>query len=285
VKSLKESVVTALDGSDFELYPYLPYILQDLWEIGSDPEIIIHMIEKHFESYADLKLLDLGCGKGAVAIRTAKTLGCSCYGIDAVPEFVESAKEKAITLGVGHLCKFQTADIREEVKNLSGYDAIILGSIGSVFGDFHSTLNTLSKCIHENGIFIIDEGYMNDNSPFTHQAIQKKGEILQQIDMAGMQLIDEKIIPTEEIKHSNEDILGKIHTRCRELMHKHTDKKIPSHFFCTFRALTGLNLVAASAMKGPKNVLSTVCTKTPHHRNRTNPGKNFSPAMRRNSSS
>ena len=69
-----------------------------------------------------------------------------------------------------HLCEFEKGDIRERGKDLQGYDVIILGSIGPVFGDFHTTLTILSKCIHENGIFIIDEGYMDDNSPF-HERI------------------------------------------------------------------------------------------------------------------
>ena len=224
-KSLEKSVVASLDGTDNELYPYLPYILQDLWEIGSDPDPVIQLINKHSIDAADLKVLDLGCGKGAVSIQAAKSLGCSCYGIDAVPEFIEYAREKAEGFEVEHLCKFVQGDIREEVKHLHGYDAIILGSIGPVFGDFYLTLTTLSNCINNNGLLIIDEGYMDDNSPYTHQGIQKRGEILQQIEMAGMQLIDEKILPREDINQSNEQILGKIQSRCSELMKKHPDKK------------------------------------------------------------
>ena len=225
LKTLKESVVASLDGSDPELYPYLPFILQDLWEIGSDPDAIIELMDNHLNHSAEVKVLDLGCGKGAVSIQAAKILECSCYGIDAVSEFIEPAREKAIAFGVEHLCEFEKGDIRERSKDLQGYDVIILGSIGPVFGDFHTTLTILSKCIHENGIFIIDEGYMDDNSPFTHPQIQKKGEILQHIEMAGMQLIDEKIIPREDIRQSNEQILGKIKARCRDLMEKHPDKK------------------------------------------------------------
>lgn len=225
MKSLEKSVVASLDGTDNELYPYLPYILQDLWEIGSDPAPLIQLINKHSINAADLKVLDLGCGKGAVSIQAAKSLGCSCYGIDAVPEFIEYARGKAEEYQVGHLCKFVQGDIREEVKHLHGYDAIILGSIGPVLGDFYLTLTSLSNCINNNGLLIIDEGYIDNNSPFEHPGIQKKGEILQQIKMAGMQLIDEKILPPEKIKQSNEDILGRIQSRCRELMEKHPAKK------------------------------------------------------------
>jgi ubiquinone/menaquinone biosynthesis C-methylase UbiE len=93
MKTLEESVVTAMDGSDKELFPYLPYILQDLWEIGANPDTIIRLIAKYFSKYPDLKVLDLGCGKGAVSINIAKNLGCYCYGIDAVPDFLRKSLE------------------------------------------------------------------------------------------------------------------------------------------------------------------------------------------------
>lgn len=103
----------AMDGSDKELFPFLPYILQDLWEIGADPAAIIRLIGNHFEKCAGLKVLDLGCGKGAVSIRVSQKLGCTCYGIDAIPEFVAFARQKAGEFNVDHLCTFETADIRE----------------------------------------------------------------------------------------------------------------------------------------------------------------------------
>ncbi len=47
MKTVEESVVTAMDGSDKELYPFLPYILQDAWELGADPDTIIGLVRKH----------------------------------------------------------------------------------------------------------------------------------------------------------------------------------------------------------------------------------------------
>ncbi len=55
-KSLEECVVTAMDGSDKELFPFLPYILQDVWETGADPEAIIRLIGKRFNKYDNLSV-------------------------------------------------------------------------------------------------------------------------------------------------------------------------------------------------------------------------------------
>lgn len=45
MKSIEETVVAAMDGSDKELFPYLSYILQNLWEIGSCPEVCFAIAE------------------------------------------------------------------------------------------------------------------------------------------------------------------------------------------------------------------------------------------------
>ena len=222
MKSIEESVVTAMDGTDTELFPFLPYILQDLWEIGTDPEIVLNLICKHAGSHHNLKVLDLGCGKGAVSIRVAQKLNCSCYGIDAVAEFIDFARQKAVEFQVDHLCKFEVGDIRDKIKELTAYDIIILGSIGPVFGNYHATLK---KCLDKEGIIIIDDGYVENAGEYTHPLMLSKEAILQQIDASGMQLVDEVIIGREDIRDSDNYIFDKLKKRCHELIDKHPDKQ------------------------------------------------------------
>lgn len=231
MKSIEESVVIAMDGSDKELFPFLPYILQDIWEIGADPDAIIKLIRKYFNNITEINVLDLGCGKGAVSVKVSKKLGCTCYGIDAIPEFVEFAKQKATEYNVIHLCKFEIGDIREKVKELSGYDVVILGAIGPVFGDYFSTLSTLVKCINENGIFIIDDGYINDDSDFSHPLIFKKSEILEQIEKAGLELVENDIMDRDDIVDSDKYIFDNLKMRCQELIEKYPNKR---HLFLDY---------------------------------------------------
>jgi cyclopropane fatty-acyl-phospholipid synthase-like methyltransferase len=225
VKTIEESVVIAMDGTDKELFPFLPYILQDVWEIGADPEAIIKLITKYCNHIPELKVLDLGCGKGAVSVKLSQKFGCTCYGIDAIPEFVEFARQKASEFNVNHLCTFETGDIREKVKNLSGYDVVILGAIGPVFGDYFLTLSTLEKCVTENGIFIIDDGYINDDSDFSHPLMYKKSDILQQLEKAGMYLVENDVMDRDDIKDSDDYIFENLRRRCFELIEKFPDKQ------------------------------------------------------------
>jgi len=225
MKTIEESVVTSMDGSDNELFPFLPYILQDIWEIGADPDAIVRLIRKYCNNFTEVKVLDLGCGKGAVSVKLSQKLGCSCHGIDAIHEFVEFAQQKATEYKVNHLCKFEVGDIREKVKELPGYDVVVLGAIGPVFGDYYSTLSTLARCLKDDGIFIIDDGYINDDSDFCHPLMFKKSEILLQIEKAGMELVENDIMDRDDIVDTDDFIFDFLKKRCQELIEKYPNKQ------------------------------------------------------------
>jgi cyclopropane fatty-acyl-phospholipid synthase-like methyltransferase len=223
-KTLEESVVAAMDGTDTDLFPFLPYILQDLWAMGSDPEMIVRLVRKQAQDDSNLKVLDLGCGKGAVSIKIAEEFKCACLGIDAVQEFIDEADSKAKEVGVDRLCRFEVGDIRERVKNLTGFDIIILGSIGSVFGDYFQTLTALEKCMVDNGKIIIDDGYVENDSVDAQPFAPKRDVVLQQISDSGMKLIAEVVVAKDYMKEANDFIYKSLKRRCEELIEKHPDK-------------------------------------------------------------
>jgi cyclopropane fatty-acyl-phospholipid synthase-like methyltransferase len=224
-KTIEESVLTAMDCSDKEILPYLPYILQDFWEIGSDPEVMINLIKKHLRNSSTLQILDLGCGKGAVSINIAKQLNCECYGIDAIPEFISFSALKADECSVGNLCKFEVGDIREKVKTLGLYDVIILGAIGQVFGNYFETLTILNNNLKAGGIILIDDGYIDDESGFKHEHVFSKNELRKQISDARMQLIDEMVVSEGDSVMAKYDAeYCNLFKRCKELSEKYPDR-------------------------------------------------------------
>lgn len=225
MKSLDESVVTAMDGSDVALIPFLPYILQDTWEIGADPAVVIGLVRKNTADHSRLKVLDLGCGKGAISVRLAREFSCSCLGIDALKDFINEARQKAAEYGVAHLCRFERGDIRTRVRGLSDFHVIVLGAIGPVFGDYCETLTALSPSLSRKGIIVIDDGYIENGSGFTHPLIQKKEAVMEQIQRSGMKIIDEAVIGRGAIKDSDERIFQDLKKRCLELMERHPDKR------------------------------------------------------------
>ncbi len=223
--SVEESVVIAMDGSDSELFNYLPYILQDMWEIGANPIVINDLIREQFNKPAGLKVLDLGCGKGAVSVKASKALGCFCHGIDAIPQFIDYANDKAIEFKVDNLCKFEVGDIRKKVKGLSGYDVIILGAIGPILGDYYNTLTTLLQCLKKGGVIITDDAYIEDESSFSHPLMFKKSVVLKQIADAGFVIITKLDVKTEDIQDADDLIFNNLKKRCLELIEKHPGKE------------------------------------------------------------
>lgn len=225
MKTIEESVLTAMDCTDRKILPYLPYILQDFWEIGSDPDVMMNLIKKHLSNFNNLKVLDLGCGKGVVSINIAKQMNCECYGIDAIPEFISFSASKADEYGVGNLCKFEVGDIREKIGTLAKYDVIILGAIGQVFGNYFETLTLLNNNLKDGGIVIIDDGYIEDESSFKHDHVFSKSDLKKQISDAGMQLIDEVNVSGDKNVTENYDTeYNNLLKRCQELIVKHPDK-------------------------------------------------------------
>jgi len=225
MKTIEESVLTAMDCTDSEILPYLPYILQDFWAISSEPNVMIGLIKKHSSDINNLKVLDLGCGKGVVSINIAKLMNCECHGIDAIPEFISFSTSKADEYGVGHLCKFEAGDIREKIRILGKYDVIILGAIGQVFGDYFETLTTLNNNLKDGGIIIIDDGYIEDENSFKHDQVFSKSDLKKQISDAVMQLLDEVDVSGDKNVTENYDTeYNNLLKRCQELIAKYPDK-------------------------------------------------------------
>lgn len=65
-RETEEKLAAALSAETTELLPFLPYILQDFWELGSDPAVMAELINKHISLSESTRILDLACGKGAV---------------------------------------------------------------------------------------------------------------------------------------------------------------------------------------------------------------------------
>ena len=223
--TVKKSIVKSLDGLEFGLFPYLSYLLQDLWEIGASSDVISKLLKKNNSLTNESRILDLGCGKGAVLIKLVKEFGCQGHGIDALPEFIEEAIKYAQKNKVEQLCHFEIGDIRRLVDQLQGYDVVILGSIGPVFGDVKTTLLKVQKCINSDGFIVLDDGYLSDDSNLKSQVYLNKTEIYKQIDAANVKIVDQIELPSDYIKKSDIKIYNHIKKRADELGKKHPQDK------------------------------------------------------------
>lgn len=217
---IKESVLMSLDGKNVELYPYIPYLLKDLWEIGTSTEHVIEILERQDRNFnnPDLKILDLGCGKGAIAIPLAKKFGFTVKGIDAIPEFVQFARDKAQEWNVADQCRFEVGDLREYVMKSELFDIILLGSIGPVLGNVQQTLRILLKCLKPDGIILLDDAYIPDGSNFYHNNYLPEAQFMKQIRRSGFIITDSIAYDGTTVMDLNESVYKQIKKRAEELI-------------------------------------------------------------------
>ncbi|PKM49184.1 MAG: methyltransferase type 12 [Firmicutes bacterium HGW-Firmicutes-7] len=221
MSNVEEKLAKSLTAEFLELIPYLPYLLQDLWELGSSPKDIIDMILKHIQVSENTKILDLACGKGAVSVQIAKALGCKIKGIDIIPEFIDFANKKAQEYGVEKLCEFKVGDINKAVMVEKDYDIVILGAVGDVLGTPEETIQILKGIVKNGGYIVVDDAYGNDNSNGSYPTREKWFLFFQK---AGVKLLDERFNEDDELESLNDKQQSLIVMRANELKEQHPDK-------------------------------------------------------------
>jgi SAM-dependent methyltransferase len=207
---------------------YLPYLIQDMWAMGSAVEHILDMLGSlHVES-TQANLLDLGCGKGVVPVRAAETYGYRVTGVDAMPEFLEVAQTKAKESNVSHLCTFILQDIRSYVRDKHFFDFVVLASLGGVFGSNANTVSAMRTQISSGGYIIIDDGYLKDKELLSRKGYghyQNYNDTVQSLTKFNDQIVAE--ISTSEVsKQINTEYLTVIEKRGAELILQHPELKI-----------------------------------------------------------
>jgi len=226
-KETEEKLACSLTAETTELIPFLPYLLQDLWELGSNPREMIRLIKKHMPISENTKVLDIACGKGAVSINIAKELNVNVYGFDLLSDFIEYANKKAKKLNAGSLCHFTVANANDVVNAETNYDCVIFGAAGNVLGDPAETLSKLRRTVKQGGFILIDEGYLpgdsgNEDVKYKNYEYLTHGQWLRLFAGRGLKLVEEA--PNVEDYDFDSDNKA-IAARAAELTAKHPEKR------------------------------------------------------------
>lgn len=214
---LEDKLAQSLSAQTTELIPFLPYLLQDLWELGGIPGDICELLQPHMET--EMRVLDLACGKGAVGIQIAKAFRSRVKGIDIMPAFIESAREMAARCGVEDLCEFETGDINEAVERERGYDIVVLSAIGDVLGDPLMTLQKLRRTVGPGGFIVLDDAYAREEA----QNGLAKARWYTVFYDAGVAVLAEQETAQDKIADINAFNQAHIERRALELKQKHPE--------------------------------------------------------------
>ena len=225
----EQKLAGSLTAETTALIPYLPYLLQDIWELGSSPHDMTCLIKDNIAINSGTKIIDLGCGKGAVSISLCKELGVRVKGVDLLPAFIEEAGVKAKEQGVNHLCEFVVQDINETVKVEREYDIAILGAVGDVLGEPAKTLNKLKSVVRRKGYLLIDDAYLVGEQDdvryqnYEYLTLPQWKMLFQEADLELIADITyENTIVDDDVNDYNNRMIRK---RADELTEKYPDKK------------------------------------------------------------
>jgi SAM-dependent methyltransferase len=160
MRSEDEMVAYALEAPT-ALLRYLPELLADLEELGSDAEAIVGVLDD-LNPTTSTTVVDLGCGKGAVAVKVAENLNLNVCGIDLFEPFLESCKELAESRSVSELCHFIRDDILKLAGKLKPFDIAIYAALGDVLGALDQTVSVIRQYVKTGGYIVISDGFIKD---------------------------------------------------------------------------------------------------------------------------
>jgi len=205
-------------GISRRLLPHLDELLADFDELGSDPALVARWLEEQGLG-AGTRILDLGCGKGAVAIALERALGCFVTGIDAYVPFIAEAGRRARATGLAGRCRFRAGDIRREAESERDYEAVLLLAVGAVFGGPADTVGALRRCVRPGGLMVIDDGYLL-GGPVRfpgYENLLDRDRTLAQLAAHGDEIIYEKLGTHAEAEAQNRRYQAWIEERGRRL--------------------------------------------------------------------
>ncbi len=211
-----QDFLDSLDLLDKEMEKYIPFVLQDLWELGSIPEYIYQLIDNNIDTKKIKKIMDFGCGKGAVLSYLAKRMEFQGFGIDIVPEFIEFANQHSIENSVNDRLNFSIGDILEYIGRNEKYDMVIYGYDSGLLGDVYNTISQLQNSISDSGYLILEIAFTLDQKERI-EGLPAKKELLEQLDKSVLKTIDKIFWDTNKIRTINNQNNNYINKRIQEL--------------------------------------------------------------------
>ncbi|MCH9661933.1 MAG: class I SAM-dependent methyltransferase [Bacteroidetes bacterium] len=223
MENINKDFLDSLDLLDKEMEKHIPYVLQDLWELGSIPEYIYQLINDNVDSKRIGKIVDLGCGKGAVLIYLAKRLEFQGLGIDIVSDFIEAAKRHSIENSVNNRLDFVASDFLDYIDQNKKYEIVIYGYDSGILGDVLETITRLQNCISDSGYLILEIAFTPDNKEKI-EGLPTERELLEHLDKSDLKIIDKILWHIDTISAINNENNSYINKRIEELKKAYPEK-------------------------------------------------------------
>lgn len=97
------------------------------------------------------RVLDVGCGIGGAARTIASSVGCSVSGVDLTEEFVETANDLSVTVGLDDYTTFSTGNALSLSFAKSEFDAVVMLHVGMNIADKEALFAELARVTKPGG--------------------------------------------------------------------------------------------------------------------------------------
>lgn len=209
----------SLSAGDQSIYPYLPELLGDLWELGSIVDYPLALIDE--TGMKAPRIIDLGCGKGSTLIRWAAEHPGTALGVDVQADFISQAQGMARQWGVADRVSFRTEDICRSLEIERGYDLAIYGMDSELLGSITMALNRLRPLIRPRGFIIFE-------TAFCRTGVKVAGSVARNEFMAGLtqsvfSLRREIVWDRDRLRALNQENTRKISARAEGLKQRYPE--------------------------------------------------------------
>ena len=191
------------------LLPFVPEVLADLGELGSDAGLIVRVLSD-LQLPRSARVIDLGCGKSAVSLEIADKLKLRVLGIDLFEPFIPLCRKAAARVGVSNLCEFHHGNIAQLAGRIEPADAVVYAALGDVLGPLDETMRILRQFVKPGGFIVVSDPNVRDGGSTSFEGFENYGsreETISRLTAWGDVLIREVAEPVDEDDEGDESPL------------------------------------------------------------------------------
>lgn len=184
----ERSIAASLD-TPRALVPVLAQLFRGTRALGSEPRRLAGMLARAGVGPGS-RVIELGCGKGALAVELAARTGCRVLGVDACAPFVAEARSLGACRVGGGRCRFVVRDVAD-VTGPARYDGAIMVGLYGV----ERARRVLRRLTLPGGVYLLDDAVRGTGASGAPRSIPTLAAARRLLASGGDTIIEEYRVP------------------------------------------------------------------------------------------